>query len=81
MRLLLLTVLLLLPLPASALSVPDTAGKDAPTGNIALDFGLASVIGIGTLLAYVKKEKHFMRKNTFRFERIKKKLREENYEN
>ena len=81
MRLLLfLAVLLLLPLPAMALLAPDPNEKAVPLEQVPLAAGLIPVIGIGALLAFVKKEKHFMRRHTFQFEKVRKELREDDYE-
>jgi len=81
MRLLLfLAVLLLLPLPAIALLAPDPNEKAVPLERVPLAAGLIPVIGIGALLAFVKKEKRFMRRHTFQFEKVRKDLREDDYE-
>jgi hypothetical protein len=78
--LLFLAVLLLLPLPAIALLAPDPNEKAVPLERVPLAAGLIPVIGVGALLAFVKKEKRFMRKNTFQFEQVRKDLREDDYE-
>jgi len=75
---LLLAGFLLILIPAFVLLAIN--GNAVLSDTMKLEMGVATIAGIGAMLAYVKREKGFMRKNTFRFERIKKKLREDDYE-
>lgn len=74
-----LVIFLLLSTPAFALFAPE---PDEPRQleEVPLGVGVMTVAGVAGLLVFVKKEKRFMRRHVFRFEKIRKKLREEEYE-
>ena len=68
------------PIPAHALFKPEPDDQVIRSEYIPLGVGVLTIVGVGGLVLFVKKEKSFMKRHVFRFEKIKKKLREEDYE-
>jgi len=76
----LILALVLIANPVLALFAPEPNEQINQKEEIPLGVGILTIVGIGGLIAFVKKEKRFMRRHVFRFEKIKKRLREEDYE-
>ncbi|MFQ6010438.1 MAG: hypothetical protein ACE5J7_04960 [Candidatus Aenigmatarchaeota archaeon] len=73
--------IIIIMLSAPVFSMVREAGEESSEQEfISLEIGLITLAGAGGIFAFIKKEKIFMRKHTFRFEKIKKKLREDEYE-
>lgn len=73
-------IFLLLSTPAFALFAPEPDEQSQGQEEVPLGVGLLTVAGLAGFIAFIKKEKRFMRKHTFRFKKIRKSLREEDYD-